>query len=325
MRRREFITLLSGATAWPLAARAQRGRPTRRVAILIDIPENDPQAALRVSAIQNGLQERGWSDIRFDIRYSARDTDHVRSEVTELLALRPDVIFAGNTSALAAINRQTQAVPVVFAQVDDPVVQGFVKSLARPGGNITGFTSFEKGIGGKWLQLLKDVTPSIAHVGFIYDPANPAGARHLEGLMSAGGLLNIHVRGAAVHDGAEIATAIDQVAETRNGGLVVLGGPATAAYRDRIITSAARHLLPAVYPYRYFVASGGLLSYGPDTVDVYRHAASYIDRILRGEQPADLPVQQPTKYELVINLKTAKALGLDVPPTLLARADEVVE
>jgi putative ABC transport system substrate-binding protein len=327
MKRREFITLLGVAVAvWPLAARAQQPDRMRRVAILIGIPEDDPQATPRIAAIQNGLQERGWTNnIHFDVRLSAGDADRLRAYAAELLRLKPDLIFAGNTSALVAVHPATRTVPIVFAQVDDPVAHGFVDSLARPGGNTTGFANFEEAIAGKWLELIKELAPSVARVGFIYDPTNPAGARSLKTIKAAASSLGVEVSGAGVHEAAAIESAIAVIAEGRDGGLIVRGGSATVAYRERIIALAAHHRLPALYPYRYFAESGGLASYGIDTIDLYQRAASYIDRILRGEKPADLPVELPTKFEFVINLKAAKAIGLTVPPNLLARADEVIE
>jgi putative ABC transport system substrate-binding protein len=327
MKRREFITLLGGAAAvWPLAARAQQAERMRRVGVLVNIAETDRQAPARLAAIRNGLRERGWSDnIQLDVRFSAGDHDRLRVHAAELLTLKPDVIFAGNTSALAAIHRETRSVPVVFAQVEDPVANGFVASLARPGGNMTGFASFEDAMPAKWLEVLKDLAPGVARVGFIYDPTNPAGTRGLRTTTAAARALGVEVSGAAVDNPAAVDKAIDSLAASRGAGLIVLGDATTATHRNRIVAAAVRHRLPAVYPNRYFVASGGLVSYGIDTIDLYRRAMSYVDRILKGEKPADLPVQQPTRFELVINLKAAKAIGLDVPPMLLARADEVIE
>jgi len=297
----------------------------RRVGVLIAIAENDPEAARRTAAIQEGLQERGWTNIHLDIRFNGGGGDRLRAYAAELLELKPDVLFAGNTTALAALHRETSSVPIVFAQVEDPVTSGFVASLARPGGNITGFTNFEESFPVKWLELLKQLAPNVSRVSFIYDPTNPTGPRSLSIIEAGGSSMGVEVTGEAVRDAAGIQRATDTLASRPNGGLLVLGGAATATHRDVLIASAARHRLPAVYPYRYFPASGGLASYGADTIDLYRRSTSYIDRILRGEHPSELPVQQPTKFEIVINLKTAMALGLEVPSTVLARADEVIE
>jgi putative ABC transport system substrate-binding protein len=327
LKRREFITLLGGtAAAWPLIARAQQSERVRRVGVLVNIAESDPQAPARLAAIRNGLRERGWSDsLQLDVRFSPADADGLRALAAELLALKPDVIFAGNTSSLGAVHRETRTVPVVFAQVEDPVANGFIASLARPGGNITGFTNFEDAMPAKWLEMLKELAPGIVRIGFLYDPTNPAGLRNLKTIEAAGSLLGVEVSGTAVDSVAAIDSAIASIAAGRAAGLVVLGGATTATHRDRIIALAELYRLPAIYPYRYFVASGGLASYGTDTIDLYRRAMSYVDRILRGEKPAELPVQQPTRFEFLVNLKAAKAIGLEVPPTLLSRADEVIE
>jgi putative ABC transport system substrate-binding protein len=325
MRRREFITLLGGAAAWPLRLEAQQSNRDARVAMLVAIAETDPQAPLRTAAIRDGLRERGWSEIRIDTRFSAGDAQRLRGYAAELLGLKPDVFFAGNTSALAAVFKETRTLPIVFAQVDDPVASGFVASLSRPGGNVTGFSSFEESFPVKWLELLKQVAPRVSRVSLLYDPANPAGTRSLTIMQTGAASLGIEVTGAAVQDSADIENAINSLTERPNGGLAVLGSPSTAQYRELIVERAARHHLPAIYPYRYFVASGGLISYGIDTLDLYRRATSYIDRILRGEKPANLPVQQPTKFEMVVNLRTARTLGIDVPDKLLAIADEVIE
>ena len=326
IRRRDFIAGVGATSAWTITARGQVTKPARRIGMLVAIAENDPQASLRVGAIKDGLRDLGWRDnIQLDIRFTDRGADQLRALAVELLALNPDVIFAGNTSSLAPLHRETRTVPLVFAQVEDPVANGFVASLARPGGNVTGFTNFEDTMPGKWLQLLKEFMPNVVRVAFVFDPTNPSGTRSLRFLNTVAPSLGVEVSGAPANDLATLEGVIDSLAAGRNAGLIVLGGSATATYRDRIIALVGRHRLPAIYPYRYFVTSGGLASYGADTLDLYRRAASYIDRILRGEKPADLPVQQPTKFEFVINLKTAKALGLDVPPMLLARADEVIE
>jgi putative ABC transport system substrate-binding protein len=329
MRRREFITLLGGAAAvWPLVARAQQPERMRRVGVLIAIAENDPQAPPRVAAIKNGLRERGWIDgrnVRLDFRFSGEDAENLRVIASELVGLNTDAIFVGNTTALAAVHRETRTIPIVFAQVDDPVRGGFVASLARPGGNVTGFALFEETIAVKWLELVKQIAPSVARVAIIYDPANPSWSGYLRTIEAGAPSFGVQVLGSAVRDADELQRAIDSFAGEPNGGLIVLAGPVTATYREQIIGLAVRHRLPAVYPYRYFVTAGGLASYGADNIDLYRRAMSYVDRILKGEKPAELPVQTPTKYELVINLKTAKVLGLDLPISLLARTDEVIE
>ena len=328
MRRRGFITLLGGAAAaWPLAARAQQG-DAKRVAVLIGLPESDPQVPPRIAVIHDGLQSHGWlvgRNIRFDFRFISEVADSLQAGAAELVAWNPDVIFAGNTSSLAALHRETPTIPIVFAQVNDPVGAGFVASLARPGGNITGFALFAETTAVKWPELLKQIAPNVARIGFIHDPTSPVWAGYLRTVEAGASSLGVRVTGLPVHDRAEIERAIEAFAEAPDGGLVVLAGSATGSHRDQIIASAVRHRLPAVYPYRYFVTAGGLASYGIDNIDLYRRAVSYVDRILKGEKPADLPVQLATKFELVINLKTAKALGLTVPDKLLVVADEVIE
>ena len=325
MKRREFIALLGGAGTLPVCARAE-GVQLRRIAVLVAIAENDPEAPRRISALRGGLQERGWvNNIHLETRFSAGSGERLRAYAAELVELKPDIIFAGNTTALGALHRETRSIPIVFAQVEDPVAGGFVASLARPGGNITGFTNFEETFPIKWLELLKQLAPNVSRVAFIYDPGNVTGPRSLAIIRSGAPSIGVEVTGAAVRDAAGIQEAIDTLASRPNGGILVLGGAATATHRDLIITSAAHRRLPAVYPYRYFVTSGGLASYGVDTVALYRQSASYIDRILKGERPAELPVQQPTKFEIVINLKIANALNLKISPAVLARADEVIE
>lgn len=326
MRRRDFIPLVVGLLSGPITGYAQQPTKTRRVGVLTGIAESDSETPLRIAALKKGLQENGFGDtVKLDIRAGAGGSDQLQAHAAELVALQPDVLFAGNTAALAALHRQTRTLPIVFAQVTDPVANGFVASLSRPGGNITGFTNFEESMPGKWLELLRGLAPSVNSVGFIYDVANPAGAHAAQLLKTSAPALSIHVVEAPVRDRATIENAIVSLAQHENAGLVVLGSPATAANRDRIIALAQAHRLPAIYPYRYFVASGGLASYGVDTADLYRRAAGYIGRVLKGEKPAELPVQQPNKFELVINLKTARAYGLQVPDKLLALADEVIE
>jgi putative ABC transport system substrate-binding protein len=328
MKRREFITLLGGASAaWPLAARAQQPERMRRIGVLMTGAAADPEGQARLTGFLQGLQELGWTagrNARIDYRWAADDPDR-RKYVAELVALTPDVILASTSPSVAALQQASRTVPIVFAAVTDPVGQGFVGSLARPGGNTTGFALYEYGISTKWLELLKEIAPGVMRVAVVRDPTLPFTSGELGAIQGAAPSLRVEVSPLGARDAGEIERNITEFARGSNGGLIVLGSPSTAAHRDLIITLAAQHRLPAVYTTRYFVTGGGLMSYGPDRVDLYRRAAGYVDRILKGEKPADLPVQAPTKYELVINLKTAKALGLDVPPMLLARADEVIE
>jgi putative tryptophan/tyrosine transport system substrate-binding protein len=325
MHRRELITLLGGAAAWPLAANAQRREKMRRIGILMNLATDDAEGQARLAAFLQGLQEAGWvvgRNAHIDIRWGAGDAERYRTYAVELVALAPDVILAAAGSTVPALLQATRAVPIVFAQTPDPVGAGFVESLAHPGGNITGFTPFEYGMSGKFLELLKEIAPRVTRAAVLRDIADPAGIGQWAAIQSMAPSLGVEAVLVALRDAAEIESAIAAFATRSNGGLIVT---ASAPHRDLIIALAARHRLPAVYPYPFFASIGGLISYGPDTIDQYRRAASYVDRILRGEKPADLPVQAPTKYELVINLKTAKALGLDVPATLLARADDVIE
>jgi putative ABC transport system substrate-binding protein len=330
MRRREFISLLGGAAAaWPLVAGAQQGERMLRIGVLMHLPENDPEAQARMRAFRHGLQQLGWTEgrnVRIDYRFGAADVDRARRSAAELIALAPDVIQASGTGPVAALQQATRTVPIVFAQVPDPVNAGFVDSLARPGGNATGFSVFEEyGTSGKWLQLLKEVAPQVTRVAVLRDPTIAAGIGQTGAIQSVAPSLGVQVSPVGVRDASEIERAIAAFGQGANGGLIVLGAPLAIMQRDLIGTLAARHRLPAVYPARLFVAAGGLISYGPDSIDPYRRVAGYVDRILKGEKPADLPVQNPTKFELVINLKTAKALGLDIPATVLAGADEVIE
>ena len=329
MRRRDFIKVIAGsATAWPLAARAQQSGAMRRIGVLMNLAADDPESMARIAAFLQGLQQFGWTDgrnVRIDTRWAAGDTERSRKYAAELVALAPDVILAAATISVAALQRVTRSVPIVFVQITDPVGAGVVASLARPGGNVTGFTLFEYSLSGKWLELLKQIAPGVARVAVIRDPTVPTGIGEFAAIQSAAPSLGVEVTPVDSREPKEIERGITAFAQGSNGDLIVTTGARAAIYRELIIALAARHRLPTVYPYRYFLTSGGLVSYGPDTIDAYRRAANYVDHILKGAKPADLPVQAPTKYELVINLKTAKALGLDIPTSLLALADEVIE
>ena len=317
--RREFITLLGGAAAaWPLAARAQQGERVRRIGVLMNVAADDPEAQARNAAFLQGLQELGWTvgrNVRIDYRWAAGDADRLRRYAAELVALAPDVVLASGTSTVGPLQQATRTVPIVFAGVADPVGAGFVDSLARPGGNATGFISFEYGLSGKWLELLKEIAPGVTRVAVLRDSAISGGTGQFGAIQSVAPSLGVEVIPINVRDAGEIERAVAAFARAPNGGLIVTASGLAIVHRELIVMLAARHKLPAVYYYRFFVTDGGLVSYGPDPHDQYRRAAGYVDRILKGEKPADLPVQAPTKYELVINLKTAKALGLDVPAT----------
>ena len=329
MRRRDFITVLGGAAVvWPLAARAQQPERVRRIGMLMSLAADDPESLARLTAFLQRLQELGWTDgrnIRIDYRWAAGDAERSRRYAPELVALAPDVILAAGSVSLAALQQATRTVPIVFVHVADPVGAGFVNSLARPGGNATGFSQFEYGVIGKWLELLKEIAPGVTRVAVIRDPTISAGAGQFGAIQTAAPSFGVEVNPVNMRDAGEIERAIAGFARSPNGGLILTAGPLGTIHRELIVTLAARHKLPAVYYERYFVIGGGLISYGPHLIDQYQRAAGYVDRILKGEKPADLPVQAPTKYELVINLKTAKALGLTIPPTLLTRADEVIE
>jgi len=327
MRRREFILTLGGAAAWPLAARAQQ-QPMRRIGILTPYAADDREGQARVGALQQGLAELGWTDgrnLRTDVRWGANDRDRYSQYAAELVALAPDVIVAVTSVVVAALQRETRTVPIVFVGVIDPVGAGLVASLARPGGNTTGFTVFEYGLSPKWLALLKEIAPRVTRAAVLRNPTSAPEIGLLGGIQSVASSLRVELSLIDERDTGEIERAVTAFAREPNGGQIVLSSASTLLHRELIVSLAARHRLPAVYTDRVFVAAGGLTSYGPNRIEQYRPAAGYVDRILKGEKPADLPVQAPTKYELVINLKTAKALGLEVPPTLLARADEVIE
>jgi putative ABC transport system substrate-binding protein len=330
MQRREFITLLGGAAvAWPVVARAQQPSRLRRIGVLMGLAADDPQGPSFITAFAQGLQALGWttgSNVRIDYRWGANNTDLFRKYAAELVALSPDVILATAGSIVGALQQASRTVPIVFVTTIDPVGSGFVASLARPGGNATGFTAYEFSISGKWLELLKEIAPHVTRVAVIRDPSVPAGSGGFAAIQTVAPSFGVELTPVGVHDADEIEHGIAAFARGPNGGLIVVGPISSLAlHRDLIVTLAAQHRLPTVYPGRLFVTAGGLISYGIDSIDQYRRAAGYVDRILKGEKPGDLPVQAPTKFELVINLKTAKTLGLDVPQTLLARADEVIE
>ena len=327
--RRELLVALGGAAAaWPLVARAQ---PTtervRRIGVLMSTTADDPEGQARIAAFHQGLQERGWTlgrNARVDVRWGAFDADSSRHYATELVALAPEVIVASASAAMGAL-QQMRTVPIVFVSIIDPVGAGFVESLARPGGNVTGFSLFEYGLSGKWLELLKEIAPSVTRAAVLREAAVASGVGQYAIIQALAPSLGIELRPIDLHDPGEIERGVLAFAREPNSGLIIVGAPSGVVHRDLIIALAARHRLPAVYPYPYFAHSGGLVAYGPDVVSQVRRAAGYVDRILKGAKPADLPVQAPTKYELVINLKTAKALGLEIPSSVLARANEVIE
>jgi putative ABC transport system substrate-binding protein len=326
MNRRDFITLLGGAATWPLAARAQ-GERVRVIGVLMNTTVTAEQQA-NLAAFQQVLQQLGWSDgrnVRVDTRWAGGDAREIRRHAGELVALAPDVILATGTVAMVPLLQATQTIPIVFNNVADPVGAGFVNSLARPGGNATGFTQFEYTLSGKWLELIKQIAPGVTRVAVLRDPAVTSGIGQFAVIQAVAPSLGVEVSAINVRDAGEIERAVAAFARSPNGGLILTASALAVVHRELIIALAAQHKLPAVYYRRYFAASGGLISYGYDIVQQFRGAAGYVDRILRGEKPADLPVQAPTKYELVINLKTAKALGIDIPTSVLARADEVIE
>ena len=328
MKRREFITILGGAAAWPLAARAQQAERVRRIGVLMNTAADDTVFQIRLGAFLQGLALLGWSigrNVRIEIRWSGGKADEARRYAAELAALAPDVILAHGVSSVRPLLQATSTVPIVFPIASDPVGAGLVDSVARPGGNATGFMSFEYTLSGKWLELLKEIAPGVTRVAVLQDPTQGGGASAFAVIQAVAPSLGVEVTPVNLRDAHEIDRAVADFARTSNGGLIVTGSASSNVHHKLIITLAARHNLPAVYFERSFVAGGGLISYGSDYIDHYRRAAGYVDRILKGEKPADLPVQAPTKYELVINLKTAKGLGLDISPSLLARADEVIE
>ena len=328
MRRREFIALLAGI-AWPRGVMAQKAEKTRRIVMLTGIAEADPEGQARVAALQEGLRDLGWiagQNLLIEYRWGAGDEGRMAALAREAVELQPDLIIGATTPVIIALLQQTRTVPIVFVQVTDPLGRGLIANLARPGGNITGFTNFEFPMGGKWLQTLKQLAPAVSRVALLFNPKTaPSPASFVEVVQSAAGSFAIEAIATPVHDERELEHSLAAFAAKPGGGLIVLPDVSTTRHRQLIVALAEQHRLPAVYPFRYFVESGGLTSDGVDTSDVFRRCAAYVDRILKGAKPGELPVQAPVKFELVINLKTAKALGLEVPPTLLARADEVIE
>jgi putative ABC transport system substrate-binding protein len=328
LKRREFMTLLGGAAAsWPLAARAQQGERVRRIGVLMNFTADDAVSQGRLTAFVQGLQELGWTvgrNLQIDYRWGAGNVERYRIFAVELVALAPDILLTVGAPAVEALQLATRTVPIVFASVTDPVGGGLVASLARPGGNTTGFTLSEYGVSGKWLELLKEIAPRVVRAAVLRDPV-AVGIGQFAAIQAVAPSLQVELSPVDIRDVGEIERAVTAFANRPNGALIVTASAFTAIHRELIIALARRHQLPAVYPFRYYITSGGLISYGPDPIEQFRLAAGYVDRILKGEKPADLPVQGPTKFELVLNLKTAKALGLEVPPTLLARADEVIE
>jgi len=328
MKRREFLTLLGGAAAWPAAARAQQGERNRRVAVFTALAPDDPENQSRIAAFQQEMQRLGWTEgqnLRITYHSVGSDAEHVRKEAAELVTLAPDVILANGGTTMVPLHQLNRSVAVVFVNVPDPVGAGFVASLARPGGNATGFTVYEYGISGKWLELLKQVAPGVARVAVLRDPANPSGMGQWGVIQAVSPSFGVELRPVDNRNADEIERGITTFAQEPNGGMIVVANAFSVVHRDLIIRLAARHRLPAVYPYRFFCIGGGLIAYGVDDIDQYRRAAGYVDRVLRGARPADLPVQGSSKYQLTVNLAAAKALGLEIPPTLLARADEVIE
>ena len=327
LKRREFITLVGGGVVgWPFAASAQQADRVRRIGVLVNLEAGDPESQARIKAFQQGLRERGWTDghnVRIDYRWAA---NNLPKYAAELLALAPDVVLANANPSLSAFQSLSRTIPIVFVAASDPVNSGAVESLSRPGGNATGFTTAEFGMSGKWLELLKEISPSLKKVAVLQDPiSGSSSVAQFAAIQAVAPSLNVDLVSIILRDDRQIENAITTFAQTPDTGLIATRTGASVRHHDLIVSLATRLRLPAIYPLRSFVISGGLIAYGPDVVDQYRLAASYVDRILKGEKPADLPVQTPTRYELVINLKTAKALGLDVPATLLARADEVIE
>lgn len=329
MRRREFVKAIAcSAFTWPLAARAQQGERMRRVAMIMNTASGDALGNARVAVFEQALQKLGWTpgrNVQIEYRWADDSAARVRRHAAEVTARAPDVILAQGGFGVGPLLQATSAIPIVFIAVLDPVGAGYVESLARPGGNATGFINFEYGIGGKWLGLLKEISPSVTRVATLRDPSIPSGSGQLGAIQASSSSIGMEIQPVDARKFNDLERVMMAFARKGHGGVIVTASSPTLVHRDLIIGLASRNKLPAIYPYRYFAEAGGLVSYGPDVIDQYRRAAGYVDRILKGEKPADLPVQAPTKYELVVNLKTAKALGLNVPPTLIARADEVIE
>jgi putative ABC transport system substrate-binding protein len=336
VKRREFITLLGGAAAsavsysiyWSLAARAQQGQRARRIGVLMGLRADDPESQGRLAAFAQGLQQAGWTfgeNVRLEYHWGAGNADAMRKQAAELVAHAPEVILAHSSAAVEALRQESRTIPIVFTLVADPVGAGYVASLARPGGNITGFTNFEYSIGAKWLELLKEIAPNVTRVAVLRESFVASGPGQFGAIQSAAQSHGVELRPIDLRDASDIERDITAFAQEPNGGLIVTGSPAATVHRELIYALALRHRLPIVFNSRFYVNGGGLISYGPDFIDQFRRAASYVDRILKGENPADLPVQAPTKYELVINLKTAKALGLVIPLAMLSRVDDVIE
>jgi len=329
MRRREFITLLGGAAAWPLAARAQQSEKTRRIGVLNAFAETDPEGQAWDAAFRKRLDELGWIDgrtVKIDTRWGAGSVDRMRLFAKELVRLNPDVLVAATTPATAALQTETHTIPIVFAVVSDPIGSGFVASLAKPGGKITGFINIEASLSGKWLELLRQIAPSVSRAGFLFNPQTASYAQYyLDTFRAAAAVLKIEPIDAPVHSVAEVEAVMTKLGRESDAGVIVMPDTFTVVNRDTIVSLANRDRLPAIYPFRIFAAAGGLLSYGIDLPDLYRGAATYVDRILRGAKPEELPVQLPTKFEMIVNLKTAKAIGLNIPQSLVIAADEVIE
>ena len=329
MRRREFVTLIGGAAAaWPLVARAQQTAQTRRIGALMNRGVDDPEGQARLAALKQGLEQLGWSDghnVRIDVRWGEDDAERMRKYAAELVALSPDVIVAGGSLGVTSVQRATSTLPIVFAAVGDPVGGGFVDTLARPGGNTTGFMLFDYSFSGKWLELLRQIAPSLTRAIVLRRPNVPSGSGEFAAIQAVAQSLGVEVSPVSIRDTGDVERVATAFPRSASGGLIVTPSASAWAHRDLIIALAAQHKFPAVYAYRVNVTAGGLISYGPDPADQFRQAAGYVDRILKGEKPADLPVQAPTKYELAINLKTAKALGLSVPSSLVSTADAVIE
>ena len=328
MNRRAFIALLGGAAAWPLAARSQQPEQLRLIGVLMNRAADDADGRARLASFQQAMKDLGWSEgrnIRIDIRWGENDVNRTGKYAAELVALAPDIVLATGTVSVAAMQHVTRTLPVVFAGVADPVGAGLVDTLARPGGNVTGFMNFEYNLSGKWLETLKQIAQRVTRAAVLRNPAIPAGIGQFSAIQAVAPSVGVEVSPIGVQDTGEIERALAAFARSADSGLIVTASALASVHVDRIVALAGRLKLPAVYPYSYIVTRGALVSYGPDLIDQFRHAAGYVDRILKGEKPANLPVQAPTNYELVINLKTAKALGLDIPPMLLARADKVIE